>query len=254
MTRPCAGDGHTNLPRSSRLLNRQAPWPSNQINLIRSPRRPRKTNKCPENGSCLSCFSASAERPLKPLRMSVTPAASHTLVCAGTGITDATDPDQLQDALRIELAPQQQPMSRPQNQLDLAEPLFRIRGRRNGFLRRHLHRQERDVRGQRAILSSKPRITPPAEHHVRVQAVIAGNRCHCTSTLERLAHHPTLVSRRIVPRARSSTHQNTVHQILVGTIAPSQATSINSGCRPSRAGRLNAYYAALRPHRGGPNA
>ena len=47
-TLPCAGDGHTNRPRSSRLENRHAPWPSHQITLIRSPRRPRNTNRWPQ--------------------------------------------------------------------------------------------------------------------------------------------------------------------------------------------------------------
>jgi hypothetical protein len=44
-TLPSAGDGQTKRPRSSRFENRHAPWPSHQITLIRSPRRPRKTNR-----------------------------------------------------------------------------------------------------------------------------------------------------------------------------------------------------------------
>ena len=48
---PSLADGHTNGPRSSRLKNRHAPRPSNQITLIRSPRRPQKTNKYPQYGA-----------------------------------------------------------------------------------------------------------------------------------------------------------------------------------------------------------
>jgi hypothetical protein len=64
-----------------------APWPSHQITLIRSPRRPRKTKRWPENGSCFSVASACAASVANPRRMSVTPAASQTLAFAGTGIT-----------------------------------------------------------------------------------------------------------------------------------------------------------------------
>ena len=44
-TTPSATLGHRNRPRSRRLVNRQAPWPSCQITFNRSPRRPRKQNK-----------------------------------------------------------------------------------------------------------------------------------------------------------------------------------------------------------------
>ena len=84
---PSAGEGQTKRPRSSRFENRHPPWPSHQTIFRRSPRRPRKTNRWPENGSSFSTFSAAMDRPLKPLRMSVTPDASQTFVCAGTGIT-----------------------------------------------------------------------------------------------------------------------------------------------------------------------
>ena len=46
--------GQMNRPRSSRFTNRHAPWPSCQITFKRSPRRPRKQNKCPLSGSCRS--------------------------------------------------------------------------------------------------------------------------------------------------------------------------------------------------------
>ncbi len=51
--------------------------------VARSPRRPRKTNKWPEYGSCSRTFSASAESPLNPFLMSVTPAASQDLRLRG---------------------------------------------------------------------------------------------------------------------------------------------------------------------------
>ena len=44
--------GHMKRPRSSLFVNRHAPWPSCQITFNRSPRRPRKQNKWPPNGSC----------------------------------------------------------------------------------------------------------------------------------------------------------------------------------------------------------
>jgi len=64
---PSAGEGHTKQPFSRRLENRHAPWPSNQITLIKSPRLPRNTNRCPENGSSAKTFSARAERPLSAM-------------------------------------------------------------------------------------------------------------------------------------------------------------------------------------------
>ncbi len=53
-TVPDAACGQTKRPRSSRLENRHNPSPSNQRTLIKSPRRPRNTNTCPENGLCSS--------------------------------------------------------------------------------------------------------------------------------------------------------------------------------------------------------
>ena len=44
--------GQTKRPFSRRLLNRHRPCPSQQRILIRSPRRPRKTNNSPVKGSC----------------------------------------------------------------------------------------------------------------------------------------------------------------------------------------------------------
>ena len=85
-TLPLTGDGQTNRPRSNRLENRHAPCPSNQMIFTRSPRRPRKTNRWPENGSCSKASWARILRPLKPFRMSVTPEAIQTFVLAGTGI------------------------------------------------------------------------------------------------------------------------------------------------------------------------
>ena len=49
-TRPVSVTGHWKWPLSSRLLNRQRPWPSNQSSLISPPRLPRKANKAPLNG------------------------------------------------------------------------------------------------------------------------------------------------------------------------------------------------------------
>lgn len=48
-TVPVSAFGQTNLPRSKRFENRQRPSPSNHSSLMRSPRRPRKTNKWPSH-------------------------------------------------------------------------------------------------------------------------------------------------------------------------------------------------------------
>ena len=53
----------------------------------------------------------------------------------------------------------------------------------------------------------KPRIAPPAEHHVRVQPVIPRHRSHRTARLERLGHHLLLVSQPIIARPRLSSRQ-----------------------------------------------
>src|SRR5712692_10419773 len=60
--------------------------------LIRSPRRPRNTNTCPENGFCSSLVSTSALSPVKPRRRSVTPAAIQIRVLAGSAIIAASTP------------------------------------------------------------------------------------------------------------------------------------------------------------------
>src|SRR5439155_814449 len=85
---PLVACGQTKRPRSSRLANRHNPSPSCQRTLIRSPRRPRNTNTCPENGFCSSLVSTSALSPVKPRRKSVPPAAIQIRVLAGSA-TDA---------------------------------------------------------------------------------------------------------------------------------------------------------------------
>ena len=82
-TVPLVACGHTKRPRSNRFANRHNPSPSYQRTLIRSPRRPRNTNTCPENGFCSSLVSTSALSPVKPRRKSVTPAAIQIRVLAG---------------------------------------------------------------------------------------------------------------------------------------------------------------------------
>ncbi len=106
VTLPSEAAGQTYLPFSRRLENMHAPWPSHHTILMRSPRRPRKTNRCPEYGSCFRTLSARAANPLNCLRMSVTPAASQTRVFDGTGIT--------QSAL--------QPKPKPQTMLSVLPP------------------------------------------------------------------------------------------------------------------------------------
>ena len=87
---PCHSSacGHTKRPRSSRLANRQSPSPSHHSTLIRSPRRPRKTNTWPENGSAPASSaparsarrSRAACRSLQPRsRCAFSPAARSSL-------------------------------------------------------------------------------------------------------------------------------------------------------------------------------
>ena len=100
-TVPLVACGHTKRPRSNRFANRHNPSPSYQRTLMRSPRRPRNTNTCPENGFCSSLLSTSALSPVKPRRKSVTPAAIQIRVFdrrvrsspAGTPATPAPTPD-----------------------------------------------------------------------------------------------------------------------------------------------------------------
>src|SRR5947207_457738 len=91
-TVPLVACGQTKRPRSSRLANRHNPSPSYQRTLIRSPRRPRNTNTCPENGFCSSLVSTSALSPVKPRRKSVPPAAIQIRVLAGSAIIAADTP------------------------------------------------------------------------------------------------------------------------------------------------------------------
>ena len=83
-TEPLLACGQMKRPRSSRLACKHKPSPLHHSNLIRSLRRPRNTNTWPLNGSSSSAVCTLAARPLKPERMLVVPAASHTLVPAGS--------------------------------------------------------------------------------------------------------------------------------------------------------------------------
>src|SRR5215471_2668235 len=91
-TVPLVACGHTKRPRSSRFANKHNPSPSNQRTLIRSPRRPRNTNTCPENGLCSSFVCTCALNPVNPRRKSVTPAAIQMRVLPGSVIMLADTP------------------------------------------------------------------------------------------------------------------------------------------------------------------
>src|SRR6185437_1177432 len=78
--------GQIKRPFSSRLANRQRPWPSHHNTLMRRPCRPRNTKAWPQNGSRLSWSWTIAANPSKPLRMSVKPVANQTRGPAGAGI------------------------------------------------------------------------------------------------------------------------------------------------------------------------
>ena len=62
---PLRAFGQMNRPRSSRLMNRHRPSPSNHKTLIVSPRRPRNTNTWPEKGCCCNTVCTCALRPSK---------------------------------------------------------------------------------------------------------------------------------------------------------------------------------------------
>ena len=66
----CAGP-HANCPRSSRLLHRQYPSPSNASTLIWVCRRLMNANQCPLNGSSPRWLLTRADSPSKEQRMSV---------------------------------------------------------------------------------------------------------------------------------------------------------------------------------------
>src|SRR5438105_3335601 len=71
MTRAPNSPGHTKRPLSKRFASNTSPCPSNHGTLMMSPRRPRKTNTCPQYRLSASAVCTTAARPLKPLRMSV---------------------------------------------------------------------------------------------------------------------------------------------------------------------------------------
>ncbi len=79
-TLPLCACGQTKRPRSKRLAIKHRPVPSHHNSLSKSPRRPRKTKICPQNGLLASACCTRALKPVKPLRMSVTPAASQIRV------------------------------------------------------------------------------------------------------------------------------------------------------------------------------
>jgi len=90
VTAPSATLGHKNRPRSNRFVNRQAPWPSCQITFKRSPRRPRKQNRCPHSGSRCNTSCTSNDKLAKPFLISVWPVTSHTRTPLGSGIMAAS--------------------------------------------------------------------------------------------------------------------------------------------------------------------
>src|SRR5262249_8948136 len=85
-TVPLSACGQMKRPRSSRFANKHNPSPSHHNNLIRSPRRPRKTKTCPENGLCSNTVCITALNPVNPRRRSVTPAAIQICVPVGSVI------------------------------------------------------------------------------------------------------------------------------------------------------------------------
>src|SRR5215471_9037159 len=85
-TVPFSTFGQINRPFSNRFANRHSPSPSHHSILIKSPRRPRKTNTCPENGLSLRTVCTCALRPVNPRRRSVNPAAIQTCVPVGSAI------------------------------------------------------------------------------------------------------------------------------------------------------------------------
>lgn len=119
-------------PRSSLFTNRQAPWPSCQMTLIRSPRRPRKTKRRPLAGSRFSVSCTSSNRRGKPLRMSTCPVASQTHTPSGPGssapIHNGDDPRQ---SLGIDTGVDNDPPTVRQDDLH-------ARGCRHALLRRQL--------------------------------------------------------------------------------------------------------------------
>ncbi len=83
---PACVDGQTKRPLSRRLANRQNPWLSQYKTFTKSPRRPRNTNRWPENGSFSRTSWTRTASPGIPLRMSARPSARYTRRPVGTVI------------------------------------------------------------------------------------------------------------------------------------------------------------------------
>lgn len=88
VARQCVPTGQMKRPRSRRLASRHNPSPVHHSTFTRSPLRPRNTKMCPLNGFSANVVCTLAARPLKPQRMSVTPAAIQMRVPAGRPTTE----------------------------------------------------------------------------------------------------------------------------------------------------------------------
>lgn len=162
---------HAPALRSTGRLVRGVTAPKTNCRMVRksqAPRRPRNTKSCPEYGFSLSVVCANAARPSMPLRMSVTPAASHTRVPAGSAIMAHRALRGRREAPRHPLCPARGSSRRQRHT------------RRLDRHRQHLHRLD----GHQGRFPQK--FTPPVEHLVGVQTVTQCDRRHRYAAHERL--------------------------------------------------------------------
>ena len=170
--------------------------------VARSPRRPRKQNTCPENGSCPSTVCACAARLSNPLRMSVAPAASDTRVPAARPFTQQVD--HLPQRLGADLAAQAHPCPTPKRDLDDAlanrpprpTAVRRDRDRHHGAAFDHCFRQQ---------------LPPPSEQLVAVHIMMSRHDRHRRSRRLRLRHHLALQRFRILSTLRRARLLLSVH-------------------------------------------
>ena len=156
--------GHRKRPRSSRLVNRHAPWPSCQITFKRSPRRPRKQNRWPLKGSRFNISCTCSDRLAKPFLMSVWPVASHTRTPVGIGIIAAVRRPPLATAaasVALSTAPAIRIRVPVANSISIVPPPPTASGAGTGFrFRDHRRRYETDLSSSSTLLLGPKRPAP----------------------------------------------------------------------------------------------
>ena len=207
--RPASARGHTNRPRSSRLANRHSPSPSHHNSLIRSPRRPRKQNTWPENGSLPSTALRLRRQAVEPLahvgraRRQPHPRARRQTDHRSSSITCRSVSGDTSPRTHTR-APQAKVIS-----IDAAAPRPR---RVDGSLalRHDLHRQHGDASLRRRRLLRR-HLPPPFEQLVGVHVMAPRHDRNRRARLQRLGHDLTLQRLGPLPTLRPARLSLSVH-------------------------------------------